>query len=79
MADFLDFEAPSNTDTSNDDPVADFLAREKAEFEKIENNAFDNDDFGSFCKFVTIMTIISLLNLVLSLKQQTWSQAAQMP
>jgi len=54
MADFLDFEAPSN-----EDPVAEFLAREKAEFEKIENNAFANDDFGSFCKFVIIMKLIS--------------------
>jgi hypothetical protein len=33
-----------------EDPVAEFLAREKAEFEKIENDGFSNDDFGDFGK-----------------------------
>jgi hypothetical protein len=35
---------------NSDDPVAEFLAREKAELDKIENNDFANDDFGGFGK-----------------------------
>jgi hypothetical protein len=33
---------------SETDPAAEFLAREQAELEKIENNAFGGDEFTTF-------------------------------
>ena len=39
----------TNADAFGDDPAADFLAREQAELDKIENNNQASDDpFGAF-------------------------------
>lgn len=44
MTDFFsEFESTPNVTNGGDDPVAAFLAREKEELDKIEN-----DDFGGF-------------------------------
>ena len=55
MSDLFDaFESgPSNTDffDSAADPAAEFLAREQAEFAKIENNDFLNDDSNTVNQF----------------------------
>jgi hypothetical protein len=42
------------TKVNSDDPAAEFLAREQAELEKIENNGFD--DFNGL--FITIIIVI---------------------
>ena len=47
MDPFEEFE--SKQENVEVDPAADFLAREKAELERIENNTFGND-FDSFGK-----------------------------
>lgn len=56
-----------NSDSSNNqafngfetDPAADFLAREQAEFAKIENNDFSNDTFGDFSSQNTAAPVLS--------------------
>jgi|688.fasta_scaffold2129149_1 hypothetical protein len=46
MTDFFsEFDSTSQNETSGEDPVAAFLAREKEELDKIEN-----DNFGNFGK-----------------------------
>lgn len=41
--------ATTNADAFGEDPAADFLAREQAELDKIENsNQISDDPFGSF-------------------------------
>lgn len=40
---------------NSDDPAAEFLAREQAELEKIENNGFD--DFNGLLILIQIITI----------------------
>ena len=51
MDPFEAFESKPSTDEN--DPAAEFLAREQAELEKIENNDFSND-FSSFGKQIIV-------------------------